>query len=144
MQVGLAIEIHVILWHMLLKTFWEWRKCLLQLIFPHCTMTSVTKSSLCYPTELNAWCGLCLFMVFVSSFLLLCLSTYQHFNPFPHTDTFWHPLETSLLKTLWEKEKLLITSNFSFFHSVFCHFRQIWNCRLQTLSVWKSLKFVVW
>ena len=25
----------------------------------------------------------------------------------------------------------------------FCHFRQIWNCRLQTLSVWKSLKFVV-
>ena len=27
---------------------------------------------------------------------------------------------------------------------IFCHFRQIWNCRLQTLSVWKSLKFVVW
>ena len=26
----------------------------------------------------------------------------------------------------------------------FFHFRQIWNCRLQTLSVWKSLKFVVW
>ena len=25
----------------------------------------------------------------------------------------------------------------------FCHFRQILNCRLQTLSVWKSLKFVV-
>ena len=26
----------------------------------------------------------------------------------------------------------------------FCHFPQIQNCRLQTLSVWKSLKFVVW
>ena len=26
----------------------------------------------------------------------------------------------------------------------FCHFRQIWNCRLQTLSVWKSLKYVGW
>ena len=26
----------------------------------------------------------------------------------------------------------------------FFHFRQIWNCRLQTLSVWKSLKFVIW
>ena len=25
-----------------------------------------------------------------------------------------------------------------------CHFHQIWNCCLQTLSVWKSLKFVVW
>ena len=24
------------------------------------------------------------------------------------------------------------------------HFHEIWNCRLQTLSVWKSLKFVVW
>ena len=24
------------------------------------------------------------------------------------------------------------------------HFHQIQNCRLQTLSVWKSLKFVVW
>ena len=22
------------------------------------------------------------------------------FNPFPHNDTFWHPWETSLLKTL--------------------------------------------
>ena len=26
----------------------------------------------------------------------------------------------------------------------FCHFYQIQSCRLQTLSVWKSLKFVVW
>ena len=28
--------------------------------------------------------------------------------------------------------------------TTFRHFRQIWNCRLQTLSVWKSLKFVIW
>ena len=41
------------------------------------------------------------------------------FNPFPHNNTFWCPWETSLLKTLWEKEKLLIASNFSFSHSVF-------------------------
>ena len=26
----------------------------------------------------------------------------------------------------------------------FCHFHQIRKCLLQTLSVWKSLKFVVW
>ena len=26
----------------------------------------------------------------------------------------------------------------------FCHFHQIQNCRVQTLSVWKSTKFVVW
>ena len=24
-------------------------------------------------------------------------------NPFPHNDTFWRPLETSLMKTLWER-----------------------------------------
>ena len=33
----------------------------------------------------------------------------QSFNPFPHNDTFWHLWETSLLKTLWEKEKLFST-----------------------------------
>ena len=29
-------------------------------------------------------------------------------NPFPHSDTFWWVWEESLLKTLWEKEKLLV------------------------------------
>ena len=72
-------------------------------------------------------------------------------NPFPNKPWFLHVCSTSLLKTLWEKEKLLVKSSFSFSHSVFLHvwilfccFHQIWNCRLQTLSVWKSLKFVVW
>ena len=58
---------------------------------------------------------------------------------------------TSLLNTLWEKEKLLVKSNFSFSHGVFYPFRelsaifnQIQNCRLQTLSVLKSLKFAIW
>ena len=50
-----------------------------------------------------------------------------------------------------QKEKLLETNNFSFSCSVFypsgellCHFHRIWNRRLQTLSICKSLKFVVW
>ena len=30
------------------------------------------------------------------------------------------------------------------FWRIVFHFHEIWNCRLQTLSVWKSLKFVVW
>ena len=33
--------------------------------------------------------------------------------------------ETCLLKTLWEKEKFLAMSNFSFFHSVFYPFREL-------------------
>ena len=40
-------------------------------------------------------------------------------KPFPHDDAYWRPWETSFLKTLWEKEKLLVTSDFSFFHNVF-------------------------
>ena len=28
--------------------------------------------------------------------------------------------------------------------SIFWHFHEFWNYRLQTLSVWKTLKFVVW
>ena len=61
----------------------------------------------------------------------------------------------SAVQVFWKhcgkREKLLITSNFSFSHSVFYpflrtffHFHKIWNCRLQTLSVWKSIKCVVW
>ena len=40
-------------------------------------------------------------------------------NPFPNKPLSLRVCTTSLLKTLWEKEKLLLTSNFSFSHSVF-------------------------
>ena len=75
------------------------------------------------------------------------------FNPFPNKPWFLRIRIMSLLKTLWEKEKLLVTSNFSFSLSVFLpvwitcfSFHQAQNCRLQTLSFWKCLihVFVVW
>ena len=40
-------------------------------------------------------------------------------NPLPHNPNFQQPWEKSLLKTLWEKEKMLVTSIFSFSHNVF-------------------------
>ena len=43
-------------------------------------------------------------------------------SPFPSRLWFLRVCSTSLLKTLWEKEKLLLMSNFSFSHSVFCPF----------------------
>ena len=46
-------------------------------------------------------------------------------NPFPNKPWFLRVCSTSLLKTLWEKEKLLVTSNFSFSHSVFFPFREL-------------------
>ena len=47
------------------------------------------------------------------------------FNPFPNKPWFLLNCSTSLLKTLWEKEGLLVTSNFSFSLSVFYQFGQL-------------------
>ena len=44
------------------------------------------------------------------------------FNPFPNKPWFLHVCSTSLLETLWKKEKLLVTSNFSISYSVFYPF----------------------
>ena len=69
------------------------------------------------------------------------------FNPFPLNDTFWRPWETSFLKTLWEKEKLLVMSNFSFAHSVFYPFRDFsaifikFKIASADFSIWTCLKF---
>ena len=46
-------------------------------------------------------------------------------TPFANKPWFLRVCSTSLLKTLWEKEKLLVTSNFSFSHSVFYPFREL-------------------
>ena len=75
------------------------------------------------------------------------LTFYQtrNFYPFPpKSPGFFRVCSTILLKTLWIKEKLLVTSNFSFLPQFFLHvssFHQVWNCRLQTLSVWKFSQF---
>ena len=42
-----------------------------------------------------------------------------YFNPFSNKPRFLCVFSTSLLKTQWEKEKLLVTSNFSFSYCVF-------------------------
>ena len=57
-------------------------------------------------------------------------------HPFPHKPWFLPVCCTSLLKTLWEKEKLLVTSNFSFSHSVFYMFGEL-------SAIFVNLKIVV-
>ena len=47
------------------------------------------------------------------------------FNPFPNKPLFLDVCSTSLLQTMWEKEKSLMTSNFSFSHNVFQPFRAL-------------------
>ena len=57
--------------------------------------------------------------------IYLTLTTLYHiFNPFPNKPRFLCVCTTSLLKSLWETEKLLVTSNFSFSPSVFYPFRE--------------------
>ena len=79
------------------------------------------------------------------------MCTAQVLNPVPNKPWLLRVCGTSLLKTLRRKEKLLIISNFSFSHSVYyplgelsAIFIKSKNCRLQALSIWKSLQFVVW
>ena len=60
------------------------------------------------------------FLYFKISFLLLYYQLFPYrINPFPNKPWFLPVCSTSLLKTLREKEKLLVTSNFSFYHSFF-------------------------
>ena len=88
---------------------------------------------------------------------------YYLFTPFPNKLWFLRVCRASLLKTPWEKEKLLVSfentlgkgeiarnEQYLLFPQcilpwrTFRHSRQILNCRLQILSVWKNLKFEVW
>ena len=57
------------------------------------------------------------------------------FNPFPNKPWFLRVCSTSLLKTLREKEKLLVTSNFSFSHSVFYPFGELYTVFIQVKIV---------
>ena len=55
----------------------------------------------------------------------VCLVLDSEFNPFPDMPWFLRVCIVSLLKTLREKEKLLVTSNLSFSHSVFYPFGEL-------------------
>ena len=47
-------------------------------------------------------------------------------------------------KIAYNRQFLLFPQCFLPIWRKFCHFHQIWKFRLQTLSIWKSLKFVIW
>ena len=66
------------------------------------------------------------------------------FNPFPSKPLFLGACNESLLKTLWEKETLLIPQCFRPIQRTFHNFHQIQYCHLQTLSVWENIRLFVW
>ena len=55
--------------------------------------------------------------------LLFLLTTFSALNPLLHKYSFWCINNRQLLKTLWEKKKLLIMSNSFFSHNVFYSIR---------------------
>ena len=55
----------------------------------------------------------------------LNLVVWYRVNPFPYKPWFVRVCSKMSLKTLWEKDKMLLTSNFSFFHSVFYPFVEL-------------------
>ena len=69
-------------------------------------------------------------------------------NPFPNKPWFlqYKSFENTVGKgeIACNEQFLLFPQCFLPIRRNFCHFHQIWNCRLQTFSVWKRLKFVVW
>ena len=71
---------------------------------------------------LKVECCLCMLAIWLSVKTSSCeLDSRNSFIPFPNKPWFLRVCGTSLLKTLQENEKLLITSNFSFSHSVACY-----------------------
>ena len=73
-------------------------------------------------------------------------------NPFPNKAWFLRVCSTSLLKILWEKEKLFsadlenflsFSSSLNLLSATSFNLEESTICRLQTLSIWKSLQFVV-
>ena len=63
----------------------------------------------------------------------------EHFNPFPNKPVFLCVCSTNLLQTLWEKEKLLVMSNFSFSYSVFYPFEELSGILIELQSLGKGL-----
>ena len=84
----------------------------------------------------------------ILNLLMITCTELDWLNPFPNKPWFLRVCSTSLSKTLWEKEKLLVTSNFSFSHSVFYPFTYIlpftYNLKLSSANPFRLEEFVVW
>ena len=69
---------------------------------------------------------------------------------FPNKPWFLRVCSTSLLKTLWEKEKLLVSNNFSFSQCFLPVYREFSSISIKfeivdcNFFVLKSLKFIIW
>ena len=104
----------------LLKTLWEKKKMLVTSIF-------FFSHNVFYPMNIT--------LMFSVTFNLSSANAFNLGEPkilssgkgliLYHTIPTFNDFNRGLLKTLWEKEKMLVTSNFSFSHNVFYPFEEL-------------------
>ena len=101
------------------------------ILFFHDTLLPITCEHACVVAPECIWFRVCrtvsnenVMFVYQYRRLLASLFGAFFFNSFPNKPLILHVCITSLLKTLWGKEKLHVTSNFSFSQSVFYPFRE--------------------
>ena len=92
------------------------RNCLLQAISPFLTLFSTLYGTY-FPFEMHFKMSSAISFNLDQSKILS--SGNGLINPLPYTADFKQTWERSFLKTLWEKEKMLVTSNFPFSNNVF-------------------------
>ena len=78
-------------------------------------------------------------------------SLFRIVEPFPKQALVFTCLQYKPFENIVEKGEIVHYEQFLLFpqcflplETSFCHFHQILNCPLQSLSAWKSLKFVVY
>ena len=76
---------------------------------------------------------------------------WRHLKPFPKQALVFTCLQYKSFENTVGKGEiarseqfLVFPQYFLSFRTTFCHFHQLYNCRLQSLSIRKSLKFVAW
>ena len=79
-----------------------------------------------WPMLADSLCLMHLIIQFGKKVYSIYLLKFVFIKPFPNKPWFLHVCSIVLSKTLWEKEKLLVTSNFSFSHSVFYPFGELY------------------
>ena len=105
--------------------------CLIKDKYYHMTISTVCR------LEMSIWTSF--------KFLHLPKTVCIYFKPFLNNPWFFYVSAVQFFKTLLEKEKFSFALMFSTRLNSFLPFSlQITICCLQTLSFWKSLKFVIW
>ena len=89
------------------------------------------------------------FTFFHNVFYAICIL--KSFNSLPNKPWFFTCLQYMSIENTMEKGEIARNEQFLLFPQCFqsvrrtlCHFHQIWNCHMQTFSIWKSLKFATW